>query len=470
MAFPAVQGRNESATTTASATAVVSLPASISEGDLLVVFIASPDPATFSGTGWTRVFPGLAQDELIYCLYKIADGTEGSTASFASDTVARYAHLSYRITGHDTTTPVVSGLTDDTGTGTTPDPPSLTPGGGAKDRLWIAAFQQEGEEADDDTWCNSAPSGYGNLVQKTCGTAGGATSNCSIAAADKQANASSDDPGTFSVDQSKAWSAITISVEPGTGNQNVSPSGLGSAQSFGTPTIVPGGTSVSVSALASASSFGTPTITSNINVSVTGLGSASSFGTATAVAGNVNVPVTGLGSAQAFGSPTIVPGGTTVQVSALGSASAFGTPSVSTPGGDPQTVEPTGLGSASAFGTPTIVPGNATVAPSGLGSAQAFGSPTMAPGGVNVPVSALGSASAFGSPSIAPGGVFVSPGGLGSASSFGSVTMVPGNASFSPGSLASASAFGTPSVTTPGEEQTLVPIQDFTPILAVHGG
>ena len=38
-----------------------------------------------------------------------------------------------------------------------------------------AAMIQAGEEADDDTWCTAAPSGYANLLQKTTDVAGAAT-------------------------------------------------------------------------------------------------------------------------------------------------------------------------------------------------------------------------------------------------------------------------------------------------------
>jgi len=115
---------------------------------------------------------------------------------------------------------------------------------------------------------------------------------------------------------------------------------------------------------------------SSQTVSPTGLGSASVFGSPTAAPGGVNVGVSGLASASSFGTPSIVPGGATVAVSGLGSASSFGSVDA-----DDQAVQVSGLASSSAFGAPTIAVGNVGVPVSGLTSASQFGSSVTTDGG-----------------------------------------------------------------------------------------
>jgi hypothetical protein len=215
VAFPAVQGTPaESSTNTAGTSHVVTLPTGIQAGELLLVFIdKGSTAATFNAlAGWTELLDeNLANG--IAILYRWADGTEGASITLTSSASTRSARIAYRIAGaaNPGTTPPTLG-TVGTGTSTTPNPGNCNPGT-AKDYLWFTLFGGAGEEADDDTWCNSPPSTYGNLLQKACGTAG-TNLGGKIAVAYKQANAASDDAGTFSQDVSTAWRAYTVAVHP----------------------------------------------------------------------------------------------------------------------------------------------------------------------------------------------------------------------------------------------------------------
>jgi hypothetical protein len=200
---------------TAGTSHVVSLPTGISAGDLLLVLInKGSTAATFNAlTGWTELLDeNLANGNAV--LYRKADGTEGATITLTSSASTRSAHTSYRITGAldpATQAPEISAVA--TGTSTGPDPGTCTPTGGAKDYLWIAFFGDAGEEADDDTWCNNAPTNYTNLLQKTGGIAGTNLGGI-IASAEWTNNAASENPGAFNQDASLAWRAYTIAIHP----------------------------------------------------------------------------------------------------------------------------------------------------------------------------------------------------------------------------------------------------------------
>jgi len=215
MAFPVVETTAESAVTTAGTSHTVNLPSGIVSGNLLLIFfsIGSTAATLNSVTDWFELVDvSAARDTKI--LYRQADGSEGSTLGLTTSASTKSATIAYRISGAEnpaTQAPQLSTLA--TGTSTAPDPGTCTPTGGAKDYLWIAQFSLAGEEADDDTWCNSAPADYTGLLQVTAGVAG---TNIGVenATAHRQVNAASQNPGTFSVDVSLAWRAYTVAVHP----------------------------------------------------------------------------------------------------------------------------------------------------------------------------------------------------------------------------------------------------------------
>ena len=217
MAFPVVAATNESSTNTAGTSHTVNLPTGIAAGHLLIVCLdkGSTSATVNALTGWTELLDEASANGL-YIAYRWADGTEGSTITLTTSASTRSAEITFRITGAQnpaTQAPQIG--TTGTGTSATPDPPAVTPTGGAKDYLWIAFFGAAGEELDDDTWSDTPPASFtpSPPLQKSCGTAGTNLGGL-IAAASRQFNGATLNPGTFAKDVSAAWRSQTIAVHP----------------------------------------------------------------------------------------------------------------------------------------------------------------------------------------------------------------------------------------------------------------
>jgi hypothetical protein len=138
--------------------------------------------------------------------YRVADGTEGSTLAIQTTVAGRSSHASYRISGHNPTTPPVASA-GARGTSATPNPPPLVPPGGSKDFIWVAVVAYRNGVRT----VSSYPSSYvGNQlnphVSNTAGTG--------IGMATRDLNAASEDPGAFTLSGSSDWIATTIAVYP----------------------------------------------------------------------------------------------------------------------------------------------------------------------------------------------------------------------------------------------------------------
>lgn len=215
MAAPTVVARTETATTSVATTITVDFTQTT--GDLVVFFVAYGEPgSSISGVGDGFRRTGDSQSIGPTTYFKILDGSEGGNAVVTFiDATTKACALAYNIQGWDQgVVPPAAITTIITGTSTTPDPGVVTPLAGSQSYLWIACFRQAGEEADDDAWCNSGPTSFTNLIQKTTGTGGLPSINCSIAAAEFSSTAASMDPGTFDTDQSLGWRAVTLAVYP----------------------------------------------------------------------------------------------------------------------------------------------------------------------------------------------------------------------------------------------------------------
>ena len=190
---------------------------------------------------------------------------------------------------------------------------------------------------------------------------------------------------------------IITDVDP-TGSVTLLPSGIATANAFGTATVTagPAPATLSPSAIGSTEAFGTAVISygnTPVTLSPAGIGSAEVFGTAT-VSGVLTVAPAGLGSAVVFGTASVTDTGPLIEI---------------TPGG---------IGSMQAWGAATIS-GTTEIAPSGLLSAQAWGIPALTFGPITIPVPSIATAPAvMGTPSIALM-LAVTPDGIGSAEVFG---------------------------------------------------
>lgn len=221
--FPVVQTTSEDSENTVTSSHVYTLPAGIVAGDLILVIAnKGSTSATFNSlAGWSELIDvSAAFGNTVW--YRAADGAEGATVTFTSSANTRSAALLYRISNAaDITVSPPEISTVATGTSVSPNATTVTPTGGAKNYLWITfwGLGAAGEAVDNDTFCSAAPTGtgYGNLIQKACGTVGSNLGGI-IAAARKTANAASDDAGAFTA-TSCTWNAYTIAVHPFSGNE-----------------------------------------------------------------------------------------------------------------------------------------------------------------------------------------------------------------------------------------------------------
>jgi len=218
MAFPT----RESVTQTAFGSPALtdhnaSLPATINAGDLLILlFVNDSNTAVTSVTdstadAWTSKSDdanGTSVRQVVYC--KVADGDEGGGTVNAVTASAwqAVAHV-YRISGWYGALTGVEVGTASTGTGTSPDSPSLSPSWGAADTFWIEAIGNDAYSS-----ATAASTNFSNL--NTATSNGDSSSNqCSGHCADRTQNASSQDPdNAFAISLSRPWVAQPIAVRP----------------------------------------------------------------------------------------------------------------------------------------------------------------------------------------------------------------------------------------------------------------
>lgn len=88
------------------------------------------------------------------------------------------------------------------------NPPSLSPSWGSDDNLWIALA---GHAASSDNAFSAAPTNYTGFVNTGTSSGGSAAS---IGSGTRNLTASSEDPGTFSVNNNRWWAATTVAIRP----------------------------------------------------------------------------------------------------------------------------------------------------------------------------------------------------------------------------------------------------------------
>jgi hypothetical protein len=219
---------------------------------------------------------------------------------------------------------------------------------------------------------------------------------------------------------------------------NLAPVSIASAEAVGSPTIGLGAVTVVPVGIPTGEGVGAPTITPSVAVSPSGIASQEGFGAPSVVVipPAQTVTPTGIATSEAFGSPTRT-SVVTVSPTGIATGQAFGNPTRSSF----ITVAPVAVGSAESFGTPTLAP-TIGVSPTGIPTGQAFGSPSVS-GVVSVAPTGIGSAQAFGLPVIG-GSVTVTANGIASAQNFGVPSISVGGVTLTPTGIGSAEGFGTP--------------------------
>ena len=217
-AAPVVQTRATSRQTSTVTTAqVVTLPASIASGDLIIVCVTGGATGTFTWPGsWVEIADRdevTGEQENMTVGYLAASGGE-TTVTVTSSANMRTTHVSMRISGAEVPSTQAPEIAITSGTATDdPDPPNLTPTGGSKDYLWIACAGSANGAA-------YSPNYPGSYVSGQEIESGGTTTSHTLAgSAERTLTAASENPGTFvhSDAGTRDWVAATIAIHPSSG-------------------------------------------------------------------------------------------------------------------------------------------------------------------------------------------------------------------------------------------------------------
>lgn len=187
MAFPVVQATNTSVTSTPGTTHTASLPASISSGDLLIVFIrTSVNTFPSTPTGWTG-YVLASTNGYLKMIWKIASGSEGASVAITTSAATNAAMTAYRITGHDSTNPITYN-----GIASSLDPEEASGQYGEQDYLYIAVGSTR---RTDNTL--TVPTNYGSQLDAASNAASSDTANVRIATGVRSYTSTYDDPVAF---------------------------------------------------------------------------------------------------------------------------------------------------------------------------------------------------------------------------------------------------------------------------------
>ncbi len=206
MTFPTVAGTNTSTETGNVSSHTVNLPASISAGETLLGFFSCDAAETITWPGGWNVIASDQQSHTGEVAWKKATGSEGGSITVTTGTNERSAHQVHRITGAaDPAVTPPQAVTPVTAVSDSPNPGDLTPTGGAKDYLWYAVATWNG-----DMTVSGIPANYSNELTVVEGSVSGS----GVSTARRELNASSEDPGVFTLSTSTGWMATTVAVHP----------------------------------------------------------------------------------------------------------------------------------------------------------------------------------------------------------------------------------------------------------------
>lgn len=209
MAFPTVVAwtASEQATNADSFTIGLGSP---SAGELIISIISCDSANTtndpqwqvdkgVSGTQWwTAAIVGSSNAVVGIVAIKVAQGGDALKILFANGDVQQGSAITFRVSGHGSYAAVASA----TGSSTNGDPPNVAISGSAQDCLFIAALCTDAQVV-----ASGAPASYGNLTTHAATNSTGA----SVSVADRNLNATSDNPGAFT-NTSEQWVAFSIAI------------------------------------------------------------------------------------------------------------------------------------------------------------------------------------------------------------------------------------------------------------------
>jgi hypothetical protein len=193
VAFPTVVNTATSMTTANTTTAVITMPASIVAGRLLIMQLLTQTAVT-SAPGFTQLGTLAPSGAFSYAYAKIAAGSDTCTVTFATGT---HSAIVYQVDGWSGTLSDVKYA----GTVNVIDPPSLTMPSSA-DHLWLAASHKFGGAL-------TVPTNYSSMI-----TVNNTGNFFQLFSAVRSLTATTENPGTYggTASVSSAW---TLGVPPG---------------------------------------------------------------------------------------------------------------------------------------------------------------------------------------------------------------------------------------------------------------
>lgn len=177
-------------------------------GRVVVVCVSADGTPTFTfPAGWTELTDSQSTLVSLGVAYREIDGTEGfdgsgDTISVSTSNAEPTTHITYLIENADSTAIEISSFV--AGNSASPDPGTVSPSSGYDNYLNIAVVAHDVGS----TSVTGYPSGYIDNKQISAGGTGG----CGIGGAVLIQVASSEDPSAFTLDASRNWVAMTISV------------------------------------------------------------------------------------------------------------------------------------------------------------------------------------------------------------------------------------------------------------------
>lgn len=203
--YPIVAASNANTERSADANYSALLPASISSGDLLLVFVglsAGAARTISTPSGWNEHYNTVVTGNLrTTCLFhRVADGSEGSSLAITASGNGRFASNSIRITGWTTqyvATPNIESTK-------TPNPPSLNPGVGTRKFLAIAALVHGYEAV-----ASSIPTGYTTIRNVNIAS----TTSVGCTTVQRDVEASSEDPSKFTIGGTAEAATTTVLID-----------------------------------------------------------------------------------------------------------------------------------------------------------------------------------------------------------------------------------------------------------------
>jgi len=169
---------------------------------------------------------------------------------------------------------------------------------------------------------------------------------------------------------------VTFSQSLSQSVPSIKPSGIASAEAFGTATLIHGPVNIIPTGLATQESFGTFALVLTYPakfIQPSAIPSSEVVGAATLIHGNTNILPVGDPSDEALGTPSFLKGGVVISPVGIATQESFATFVVR----NSKNLLPTGIASAEVLGAPTLIHGAVLIQPSGIASGEAFGSTTL---------------------------------------------------------------------------------------------